>query len=89
MATSLVLATRFKEFETRQTIDEINNDYCVVIKRVEEFEDETFCNEDAAKGDIDVSHANEGRPHIKMEFLTDDSAFGFYNEYARRMGFSI
>ncbi|GLT35469.1 hypothetical protein SLA2020_099180 [Shorea laevis] len=89
MATSLVLAIGFEELETRQTIDEIDNDDCVVIERVEEFEDETVCNEDAAERDIDVSHANEGRPHIGMEFSTDDSAFGFYNEYARRMGFSI
>ncbi|GKV29421.1 hypothetical protein SLEP1_g38350 [Rubroshorea leprosula] len=89
MATSLVFGTGFEEFERRQTIDEIDNDECVVIERVEEFEDETFCNEDITEGDIDVSHANEGKPHIMMEFSTDNSAFGFYNEYAKRMSFSI
>ncbi|GLT48866.1 hypothetical protein SLA2020_224580 [Shorea laevis] len=89
MASSLVLITKFEEFETRQTIDEIDNGDCVAVERVEEFEDETFCNKDVVEGDIDISHANEKRPHIGMQFPTNDSTFGFYNEYARRMEFSI
>jgi len=28
-------------------------------------------------------------PHIGMQFTLEENARGFYNEYARRMGFSI
>ncbi|GLT45660.1 hypothetical protein SLA2020_194760 [Shorea laevis] len=93
----------FEDFDTRQTIDQIDNDDCIVVEWVEDFqgleelEVNTFCNvEDVAqggKGDMSSNDnlclVNGGKPHIGMQFPTDDAAISFYNEYARRMGFNI
>ncbi|GLT63073.1 hypothetical protein SLA2020_356650 [Shorea laevis] len=44
--------------------------------------------EDEERGEL-LGKAGEWMPYEGMQFPSEDEARGFYNEYARRMGFSI